>query len=434
MRIAWFTPFSARSAVAHYSRVVVEALMERAEVHIFLPSGTAGEELSTRATIVRYTAEDLPRQLAAYDCGIFNMGDSAYHFATWQALCAAHDAMHPTLAILHDIYYLNFFHAFAQAAHCHDALRDWLDAAYGAPGRALLTSPAAAGDLQRYPLYQPILERADAVIVHSLFCRERVGLASDDDVLELFIPVEYARAGVGREAVERGSGERALVLGMGVGTPNKNLHLVLEALASDARLAREVEFCFVGAVAAGYLDELRALVDRRRLDHVRFPGYLPQAELHALLARADVCVNLRRPCLEGGSASLVEMLAAGKPVVVYDDGVYADLPDECVCKVPPAATARDLAQALRALVGDAPRRQRMGEAAAQLAHSWTVARYADALLAFLAQRREPWAVQRATRDGARRAATELRQIGAGSSAHVRTVVDALACWAIAGEC
>jgi glycosyltransferase involved in cell wall biosynthesis len=57
-------------------------------------------------------------------------------------------------------------------------------------------------------------------------------------------------------------------------------------------------------------------------------------------------------------------LATGRPVIVFDDGWYAELPDDVCVKVPPNDIDA-LTSAMRKLAGDKELRQRIGRRAAE---------------------------------------------------------------------
>ena len=86
-------------------------------------------------------------------------------------------------------------------------------------------------------------------------------------------------------------------------------------------------------------------------------------ELSAALEACDIIIALRRPVLEGASASAIEALLAGRPTVVADAGFYAGLPDDVAIKVPADVPIPALAQALSTLAADPEARRELGERA-----------------------------------------------------------------------
>ncbi|HEV8630792.1 MAG TPA: hypothetical protein VGV61_10780, partial [Thermoanaerobaculia bacterium] len=81
--------------------------------------------------------------------------------------------------------------------------------------------------------------------------------------------------------------------------------------------------------------DLRGLVERLDLaGRVHLLGYVDFAGLEEAIAATDLCLNLRYPTAGETSASLLRILAVGRPAVVSDYAQFRDLPDEAVLKVP----------------------------------------------------------------------------------------------------
>jgi len=134
----------------------------------------------------------------------------------------------------------------------------------------------------------------------------------------------------------------------------KNLAALLEALDGivGARLA---------VIGDGPLRrDLEREAHRRRLD-VTFHGTVANAELPALLAEAEVFVQ---PSLyEGSPKALVEAMACGLPVIGCDVRGIRDVIQHDRTGVLCGAAPRDIRDAIVALLGDAGRRRRLGNAA-----------------------------------------------------------------------
>jgi hypothetical protein len=86
------------------------------------------------------------------------------------------------------------------------------------------------------------------------------------------------------------------------------------------------------------------------------------------IAACDLCVNLRHPTAGETSASLLRVLAVGRPAIVSDYAQFAELPDDAVVKVSLLEENGDgevesLAIQLRALLEAPDRLRAMGEAA-----------------------------------------------------------------------
>jgi hypothetical protein len=112
-------------------------------------------------------------------------------------------------------------------------------------------------------------------------------------------------------------------------------------------------------------------------DRVHVLGFLPWGDFEAAIAACDLALNLRYPTAGETSASLLRILAAGRPAVVSDHAQMAELPDDVVVKVPVGdGERRMLAERLSALLSAPDRLAALGDAARR--HVATRHRPADA--------------------------------------------------------
>ena len=87
---------------------------------------------------------------------------------------------------------------------------------------------------------------------------------------------------------------------------------------------------------------------------------MDDATLVAELERADIISCLREPVLEGASASAIEGMKSGRPIIVVNSGFYADLPDDFVFKIPTPVEISSLKATLERLVSDEELRRNTG--------------------------------------------------------------------------
>jgi glycosyltransferase involved in cell wall biosynthesis len=159
--------------------------------------------------------------------------------------------------------------------------------------------------------------------------------------------------------------------------PRKNLRRLIEAYLSTDITAPLI---IAGKKAWLWETELAALAGREssRDGRVRLLGHLPRPDLMALVrgARA-VCF----PSLyEGFGLPAVEAMALGTPVLTSDASCMPEIVgDAALCADPLSVAA--LAEALRALDGDAVLRARLGAAGPERAAFFSPARYAARLAA-----------------------------------------------------
>jgi glycosyltransferase involved in cell wall biosynthesis len=62
-------------------------------------------------------------------------------------------------------------------------------------------------------------------------------------------------------------------------------------------------------------------------------GYVPFEKVIDYLISSDFCVNLRYPTAGETSRSVLQIMAARKPVIVSNVGWFSELPDNCCIKI-----------------------------------------------------------------------------------------------------
>lgn len=375
MKVAWLTPLSERSAIAEYSVNVCAALADQCAVELYACDdqpwrGCAVPVLDARAGL-------RPESLAGYDHVVYNLGDHlGFHRVVYEV-----SRRHPGICVLHDRTYDNLI-----------ARRDTNEIAS--------VRTATAGAL--------------GVIVHA-----------DDHARELeaewFGPVGRIPFPVYADRLSTGSSGKTArhprtLVSLGYVNPNRQIHRVLEVLHGDPQLREHLDYRVVGlAPDENYARMLHELVDRHGLaSHVRLLfGYQPDEEFRRHLETADAVVNLREPPLESASASFLEQLARGKPVVVSDVGYFSEVPDDAVFRIPPADDAA-LRRALWTAATDEKACEGVGRRARQFAATLTVEKTAEQIVAFLEETTAWRPLLRLTE----RVAVELASFRASSDAEV----------------
>ncbi len=403
MKLAWFTPFGRRSAVAEFSRHVTEALVDLAphvELEIWATEGP-GDQLETRLPVRWFNGIKPPvGDLEGCDHVIYNFGDYLpYHRDIYQVSIAR-----PGIALLHDRVLHHFFAGLWLMCDPPDHVRyvEAMRIAYGERGGDVASS-ALRGErpppweldeeVMMYPLWEPAVANARGVITHSEEQRASVRDRWFGPTVSLELPC-YQEHLVEADAVVRTPARdgRLRALTMGNLNPNKQVDQVLELLAADSALASRIEYTVVGADDGfgAYTSRLRARAEAlRECVDVRILGYQPEQELRSLLADTDVFINLRDPVMEGGSASLMRQLAYGRPVLCFSAGGFGELPADSCLAAPPGDYNRVHAQ-LRRLVDEVDLGLKVGGRARQVAEARSAAHYAAGLLEFLDEVRS-WA-------------------------------------------
>ena len=387
MRIAWVAPLAEASAIGRFSCEVAARLSQAADVEVW--THTPGPRLGCAVPVVDWDdAGSAAAELATADVVVYNVGDyTPYH---GRILDLA--ARRPGIVILHDRVLHHLFVERYLEAGGPPAYIAALERIHGSRAARVAERALAAGVyawendrfVDRHPLFADAVATAHGVVVHS--ATHAAALAGiPARVRQLYLPaygVEQPPPAPYDGGPESG---RLRIMTVGWVNPNKHVDAVVRALSADPVLRRRVRYEVLGPINEGreYGTRLRALIAELGLqDEVSLRGHVDDHTLREELRRADVFVNLRAPAMEGASASLMEMLEHGRPIVVYDTGVYAELPDQAAVKVPVGDGAA-LARALRALVDDRERRVALGRAARACAERHTIEGYARGFLDFV---------------------------------------------------
>jgi glycosyltransferase involved in cell wall biosynthesis len=368
MRIAWFTPFNARSTIGHYSEAITRELAGKDQVVLYASDvGPKTAPRPTRLPLVPLADGPSPalvRELGDFDAVVYNMGNyPTYHKRIYEVLIRR-----PGVVILHDLVYRGFLQAYIgqekgdqrELAHCvaYSEGRAAVEA-----NRALLEGrpDQDAATPLRFPLFKALLARCRGVIVHSEYSRARVAPAVSAPVVKLdFPPLGPCATRTTAPASSRGRGKVRL-LTFGCLNANKCIHTVIETIAQSDHLRANVEYTVVGEGDGDYPHRLQRLVESHGLAGVvHLTGWLSDDELWTRVTQADLVINLRNPHLGESSSALLNALLAGSAVVVWNHGWYAEFPDDVVCKV---SSNAELADALERLCRDDGLRARLAAAA-----------------------------------------------------------------------
>ena len=392
MRVAWFTPVR-DGAIVDYSRGVLAAMLRLREVHLFcngppdrFPAGIPAADLAAGPQALS--------DLSSFDAVFYNLGNDFREHA-WIFDIAR---LHPGIVVLHHLtlhrffldYYLQHLrrpdlyitrmvehYGIAGLTTAHRVLGPWFD-----PESARVDD----ADLLRYTFTEEALRSARGAVVHSRWHGAVVRELWSGPVCEAWLPTQ--RASASSVPAETQGDElddhRITLMTLGPVEPRSHVADVIGLLAEDPDLAARTRYVIAGPddPADTYVRELNATIAESGLARsVRVLGDLPPHELDRCARAADVFINLRHPDDEGCSVSLMYQLQFGKPVVTYDGGSFAEIPDEAVAKTTIGDRA-GLRRNLRELVDSAARRQAVGTAGRRFADGHGARDYARELLRF----------------------------------------------------
>jgi glycosyltransferase involved in cell wall biosynthesis len=397
MRIAWFTPFHMSSAIGRFSRLVTAEIAKSAEVDIWHPPTDATHPTELRIISIPDDVALGEQMLASYDLCVYNLGDHLeFHGRIFETSRRV-----PGIVVLHDFVMHHFFAAYYLLER--KSPQEYLaamDRAYGAAGRRA-AEPVVAGTapgvwesdrVMEFPFFEDAIRGACGVMVHSEFMRDAVAKVFPGPSRAQFLAYDThigKRPPLSRKDLQLPN-DKLVVLTIGHANSNKRILEVIEAIGKSRRLSGQVIYAVLGFCQGPYESMIRQTIGKFGLEEaVRLMGQVSDDVLCAYLMHADVCVNLRNPAMEGASASAIEEMLHGKPVIVTNSGFYRQLPSDAVFKVEPGEEVRGVSEILARLAGDAPLRRRVGDQAKRFASEQARPdRYAAALLEFANELRD----------------------------------------------
>lgn len=388
LHIAYFSPLPPEhTGVADYSVELLPSLVQHFEITLFHQEPEVVDPALARQFRLEQVGK-YPRQRWENDLAVYHLGNNHFHEWIYDAALR-----HPGVIVLHD-YYLHPY--LADRAHREASFTDYArELAYnrGMDG-VRLSWQVRSGEHPRpdfaFPLVDRLLDLSLGIIVHN----ETVAadIRSRRQALNLrVIPHFVRRYDAQSRRTELGWTEDAVILAhAGYITPNRQLSLALRSFARLRKELPQARFLIVGEVVNNEVDLAGLIADLELGESVHVAGFAP--DVSALLdwiATADVLVNLRYPTMGETSGVTLRALSLGKPVIVFDEGWYGELPDE-VCRRTPAMDEEALLVAMRDLVASDSLRRQIGRKAIEyveqhLGVDAIAERYAD-FLASCAQR------------------------------------------------
>lgn len=382
-RIHWVSPLpSAETDIAHYTQRILPELAERADLTLWTDAETWDSGLESFCPVRHLDPYRIvPGQMrTAGPRGdrpgtiFINIGNAWCFHAGLLALARRM----PSVIVLHD---LALQEMFCDAVHNGLLARDDYLAAmqhwYGEEGRNVAQDEGrqSAMDLgQRFPGFELTMENAVAVLTHTPAASQAVAARGVLPAYRLDLPFRATGAVYSGRSMQ---GPLRLVQFGHIG-PNRRLEQVLEALAG---MGPEFDFVLdiVGKLWNPDLIEARC-ADLGIAGKVRRHGYVPEAELDALLGRAHLVFNLRHPTMGEASGSQLRIWNAAAASVVTDQGWYHHLPDDTVFRVPVEEDVVALRVLLERLDKDRTIGQSLGAAGyARLVEHHGPAQYADGI-------------------------------------------------------
>ena len=344
LKLNIFSPLPpVRSEIANVTRLIATALQPLADITLWTAQDEAPDPLGT-LDVQRFQPKSIPwAKLQAADLNVYNIGNNAtFHRAIFDVARRA-----PGLVVLHDTRLQHFFARYSETiGPDRDFYLESLQRSHG-PKSILDAEAFLAGEhgldilVDRYPMTLAAMDGALAAVIHNDV--DRAALAAQTRTPIFYLPLPFTGPGLGLRRAPNGT-LRLIAFGyMGF---NRRLDSILDALASHDDTAIRLDI--YGAIEAGDVLQAR-IISLGLAERVQLHGFVPEPELTAALAAADLALNLRYPSMGEASASQLRIWDAGLPSLVTRTGWYAALPADAVSFVEPEDEIRSIQLHLTAL-------------------------------------------------------------------------------------
>lgn len=373
MNIAYFSPLPPeRSGIAAYSAMLLPALAKRADITLYTNNPQAvTSPLADQFSICPITEFNGPLS-AQVDMCLYQMGNNTlYHRDIYRMLCR-----YPGVVTLHDVNLHTFYgDLYVTAGRMADYTRE-MAFSYGPDGVAYARDSIRGlhpYGVQQYALFGRVVKSSLGTIVHSSHAAQEIHQQYPQAPVSVIplvqtMPVQSGSSSKAEAKQQLDfASETILLASFGYISANKRLDVTLRAFARLLPHYPQLRFALVGQVVDGY--NLQPLLDELNLinDVVRLVGYADDDTFATYLAATDIGINLRYPSFGESSATLLRLLALGKPVLVSDVDSFAELPETAVIKITVDADEQSQIETqLSTLIHDESARLSIGSRAAQL--------------------------------------------------------------------
>ncbi len=378
MKLHWFSPLPpARTGIAEYSVMLAPWLSQVADVTFWTDQKSWDPRLEAHGKVRRYSPDQVPWEDLNQGVSVFHIGNNpSFHQSIWRVSQA-----HAGVVVLHDVRLQDFFWGIlARPGDAGEYVR-CMERVYGRAGASAAGLGDASPDLETvalpYPLFEPAIENALGVVVHTATGRDLVDPRCPCALA--CMPLAYDPTQARRPVKAPGPPHELVVFGFI--NPNRRLISLLRALGEmpdkDAFRLR---------VCGRLWDEthVRAKIREYGLErHVTLQGYM--TALDEAIARADLAINLRFPSMGEASGSQLRIWDHALPSIVTRTGWYAGLPSDAVLHVDVETEIDDLKRHLSAFVSDPAAFRKMGERGRDLLALHEPGQYVRNLMKFASQ-------------------------------------------------
>jgi len=369
-RLAYISPLPPlKSGISDYSAELIPELSKYYEIEVILNQTETSNQWINEHCAIR-SLEWFQANFNQFDRVLYHFGNSPFHQHMFELIKQI-----PGVLVLHDF----FLSGIIAHMELHGNMTGyWSRELFASHGyKALLDrsqNPQSYNTTWIYPCNLSVIQAGLGVIVHSQtsfrLAKEWYGKQiSDWAIIPLLRDSEAAADKESARSLLGYSSNDFLVCSFGMLGPTKLNNRLLQAwlnsgLASD----KSCHLVFVGENPPGeYGSQLDSQIKNNNLaDRIKITGWVDAKMYRTYLSSADLSVQLRTLSRGESSAAVHDCMNYGCATIVNSNGSLADLPNDCVWKMPDEFSDEQLTSALEKLKSDQILRSKIGTAAREV--------------------------------------------------------------------
>ena len=352
-----------RSGISDYSLELCSRLSEEVELDVYVDNYKPAPSLEGR---VRFypAGEFVWRNLQSpYHINIYQMGNSTYHDYIYPFVF-----QYPGILVLHDyILHHSRFEMLCEAGRVFDYIAE-MEYCHLPKGfliaKMVLHQLGSRLLLFTFPLNKLPIEASLMTAVHCPYVKEMILQENPSaTVVEVSMGVPLVETDpqlISALKKKHQIGENHLILGsFGMVTREKGMVSILKVFKRIAAEFPQVRYLIVGQ-RSEELDINQLCRELGLSQRVIITGFVTREEFFNYIAITHIGINLRYPTARETSATLLRIMAMGKPVLTSDLLHLNDLPSDIVIKIPLIGYEEALYHSLRRLIKEPQLREKLG--------------------------------------------------------------------------
>jgi len=336
-RLAFFSPMPPiKSGISDYSEALLDHLTKVANIEVIIDDYEPTLKIREKFDIVYFREYETQNRIRPFDLNVYQIGNNPYHHYMHPFILK-----HPGIIVLHD-YVLH--HSLAAMTLVQGDIKGYVDEMvynYGEIGRELaqLRCKGIWTEYQHflYPLNKRYIESSLGIIVHSEFIKNQILMKYEEKpVIKVNMGLNFNKEvnQKSKTEVRKRLGLKAdqFIIGVfGFVTPMKRIDYILKAFC---RIIEEIPHALL--LIVGSVEDKNVYGEIEKLKHkeaVKITGYVTREVFDDFMAVTDIACNIRFPTAGETSASLLNLMKNGVPVVIFNYCQFSEIPDDCCIKI-----------------------------------------------------------------------------------------------------